>query len=106
MGDLTKRWKDRKIRFCGVGRDFRRDWGAVVDAFEQAEACTPWAFEAGGLKFGKNRGGVLSVGEDRPMMTRIKLHLTCPCKNLQQARFHAMGIIREFVPKPLQCYVR
>ena len=40
------------------------------------------------------------------MVTRIKLHLVCPCKNLQQARFHVMGIIREFFPKKLQHYVR
>ena len=40
------------------------------------------------------------------MITRIKLHLICPCKNWQQARFHLMGIAREFVPKPLQVHVR
>ena len=40
------------------------------------------------------------------MISRIKLHLSCPCKNWQQARFHLMGIIREFVPKKLQLYVR
>ena len=40
------------------------------------------------------------------MLTRIKLHLTCPCKNLQHARFHLAGIVREFVPLKLQQYVR
>lgn len=41
-----------------------------------------------------------------PMITRIKLHLLCPCKNWQQARFHVAGIVREFVPGKLQDYVR
>jgi hypothetical protein len=40
------------------------------------------------------------------MITRIKLHLLCPCKNWQQARFHVAGIVREFVPGKLQNYVR
>lgn len=40
------------------------------------------------------------------MITRIKLHLLCPCKNWQQVRFHAAGIVREFVPLNLQSYVR
>lgn len=28
---------------------------------------------------------------------RIILHLNCPCRNWQQARFHIAGIWREFV---------
>lgn len=40
------------------------------------------------------------------MLTRIKLHLICPCRNWQQARFHLAGIVREFVPKKLQEFVR
>lgn len=40
------------------------------------------------------------------MTTRIKLHLTCPCKNWQQARFHLAGIIREFLPQRLEKFVR
>ncbi len=40
------------------------------------------------------------------MKTRIYLHLHCPCRNLQQARFHLAGIVREFVPQPLQRFVR
>ncbi len=40
------------------------------------------------------------------MITRIKLHLICPCKNMQQARFHLMGIVREFVPRKMQDFVR
>ncbi len=40
------------------------------------------------------------------MITRIKLHLICPCRNWQQARFHFTGIVREFVPKKLQDLVR
>lgn len=39
------------------------------------------------------------------MITRIKLHLLCPCKNWEQARFHAAGIVREFVPEKLQRFV-
>ncbi len=34
------------------------------------------------------------------------MHLISPCKNWQQARFHLMGIIREFVPKRFQLHVR
>ena len=40
------------------------------------------------------------------MLARIKIHLICPCRNLQQARFHLMGIVREFVPRSLQDFVR
>jgi hypothetical protein len=40
------------------------------------------------------------------MMTRIKLHLICPCRSWQQARFHALGIVREFVPRTFQGFVR
>ncbi|MFP6882009.1 MAG: hypothetical protein VCA34_13730 [Roseibacillus sp.] len=40
------------------------------------------------------------------MITRIKRHLICPCKNWQQARFHLVGIVREFVPLRLQQFVR
>ncbi len=40
------------------------------------------------------------------MVARIKSHLVCPCRNWQQARFHLMGIIREFVPGRLQGFVR
>lgn len=42
----------------------------------------------------------------KAMLNRIKLHLQCPCRNLQQARFHFMGIVREFVPLQFQQYVR
>jgi len=40
------------------------------------------------------------------MKTRIYLHLKCPCRNWQQARFHIAGIIREFVPQGWQQFVR
>ena len=40
------------------------------------------------------------------MTKRIKFHLICPCKNWKQARFHLAGIVREFVPKRLQQFVR
>jgi hypothetical protein len=40
------------------------------------------------------------------MITRIKLHLLCPCRNWEQARFHVAGIVREFVPRKLQGFVR
>jgi hypothetical protein len=40
------------------------------------------------------------------MITRIKLHLICPCRNWHQARFHLVGIEREFVPLKLQQFVR
>ncbi len=40
------------------------------------------------------------------MLTRIKLHLLCPCKNWQQARFHLTGIVREFLPMRLEEFVR
>lgn len=40
------------------------------------------------------------------MKDRIKWHLIAPCRNWQQARFHLAGIIREFLPKRLQGYVR
>ncbi|MFM1559176.1 MAG: hypothetical protein ACKJSK_07695 [Roseibacillus sp.] len=40
------------------------------------------------------------------MITRIKLHLICPCRNWHQARFHLVGIVREFVPFKLQQFVR
>lgn len=37
---------------------------------------------------------------------RIKMHLTCPCRNLQHTRFHLAGIIRELLPKRLQIHIR
>ncbi len=40
------------------------------------------------------------------MLYRIKLHLLCPCRNLDHVRFHLAGIIREFVPKRLQEHIR
>ena len=42
----------------------------------------------------------------KTMLNRIKLHLLCPCRNIQQARFHLLGIVREFMPERLQEYVR
>ena len=40
------------------------------------------------------------------MMQRVKFHLICPCRNMQQARFHLAGIVREFVPASLQQFIR
>ena len=46
------------------------------------------------------------ASEDDIMITKIKIHLTCPCRNWRQARFHTAGILRELVPPRLQEYVR
>ena len=40
------------------------------------------------------------------MKTRIILHLKCPCRNWHETRFHLAGIIREFLPQPMQHFVR
>lgn len=40
------------------------------------------------------------------MIARIKLHLTCPCRSWQNARFHLAGILREFLPHRWSVYVR
>lgn len=40
------------------------------------------------------------------MIRRIKLHLLCPCRNWREARFHLAGIVREFVPRRWQEFVR
>ncbi|MAS95494.1 MAG: hypothetical protein CMO55_20025 [Verrucomicrobiales bacterium] len=44
----------------------------------------------------KERIEVMNETGELSSADRIWLHLRCPCKNWEQARFHIAGILREF----------
>jgi hypothetical protein len=85
----------------------RKDFQNTQDISPSGRALQPVDRAGDLLEIHPSRYGWDATTTDRgTMLTRIKLHLICPCRNWQQARFHLTGIVREFVPKNLQERVR